>query len=90
MLRITWRTFLSILLGLVATPASAADEHARHPVLGTVHFPVTCTAEAQQTFDEAMKLQHSFWYQAAHDAFSDVLRSDPECVMAYWGIAMTC
>jgi tetratricopeptide (TPR) repeat protein len=89
MLRITWRTFLSILLGLVATPASAADEHARHPVLGTVHFPVTCTAEAQQTFDEAMKLQHSFWYQAAHDAFSDVLRSDPECVMAYWGIAMT-
>jgi hypothetical protein len=36
-----------------------------------------------------MKLQHSFWYQAAHDAFSEVLQRDPECVMAYWGIAMT-
>ncbi|HEX6112740.1 MAG TPA: hypothetical protein VFZ10_10550, partial [Geminicoccaceae bacterium] len=58
-------------------------------VLGTVHFPVSCTPEAQQAFDEAMKLQHSFWYQAAHDAFSDVLQRDPECAMAYWGIAMT-
>jgi tetratricopeptide (TPR) repeat protein len=89
MLRITWRISLSILLGLIATPASAADEHAGHPVLGTVHFPVTCTPEAQHTFDEAMKLQHSFWYKAAHDAFSDVLQRDPECAMAYWGIAMT-
>ena len=85
MLPIPWRIFLPILLGFVTAPASAADEHAGHPVLGTVHFPVTCTPEAQQAFDEAMKLQHSFWYQAAHDAFSDVLQRDPECAMAYWG-----
>ena len=84
-----WRVFLPLLLGFAATPASAADEHAGHPVLGTVHFAVTCGPEAQQAFDEAMKLQHSFWYQAAHDGFSEVLQRDPECVMAYWGIAMT-
>jgi hypothetical protein len=89
MLRSPWRLFLPILLGFVTAPASAADEHAGHPVLGTVHFPVTCTPAAQQAFDEAMKLQHSFWYQAAHDAFSEVLRRDPACAMAYWGIAMT-
>jgi hypothetical protein len=89
MMRSPWHLFLPILLGLVTTPASAADEHAGHPVLGTVHFPVTCTPEAQQAFDQAMKLQHSFWYKAAHDAFSDVLQRDPECAMAYWGIAMT-
>jgi len=89
MIRSPWRLFLPILLGFVAAPASAADEHAGHPVLGTVHFPVTCTPEAQQAFDEAMKLQHSFWYQAAHDAFSEVLQRDPECAMAHWGIAMT-
>jgi hypothetical protein len=89
MLRISWRIVLTLLLGFVAQPASAADEHAGHPVLGTVHFPVSCTPEAQQAFDEAMKLQHSFWYKAAHETFSEVLRRDPECVMAYWGIAMT-
>jgi hypothetical protein len=89
MLPIPWRIFLPILLGFVTAPASAADEHAGHPVLGTVHFPVTCTPEAQQAFDEAMKLQHSFWHQAAHDAFSDVLKRDPECAMAYWGVAMS-
>jgi hypothetical protein len=63
-MRRSWRLFLWILLGFVAAPVSAADEHAEHAVLGTVHFPVTCTSEAQQAFDEAMKLQHSFWYQA--------------------------
>jgi hypothetical protein len=89
MIRSPWHIFLPLLLGFVTMPANAADEHAGHPVLGTVHFPVTCTPEAQQAFDEAMKLQHSFWYQAAHDAFSDVLRRDPECAMAHWGIAMT-
>jgi hypothetical protein len=89
MMRSPWHLFLPISLGLVATPAGAADEHAGHQVLGTVHFPVTCTAEAQQAFDQAMKLQHSFWYQAAHDAFSQVLQRDPGCAMAHWGIAMT-
>jgi hypothetical protein len=89
MMRSPWHLFLPILLGLVTTPASAADQHAGHPVLGTVHFPVTCTPEAQQAFDQAMKLQHSFWYKAAYDAFSDVLQRDPECAMAYWGIAMS-
>jgi hypothetical protein len=69
--------------------ASADDQHAGHPVLGAVHFPVTCTPEAQQAFDQAMKLQHSFWHQAAHDAFAGVLKRDPECVMAHWGIAMS-
>ena len=88
MIRSPWHLFLPILLGLGTTSANAADEHAGHPVLGKVHFPVTCTPEAQPAFDQAMKLQHSFWYKAAHDAFSDVLQRDPECAMAYWGIAM--
>jgi tetratricopeptide (TPR) repeat protein len=87
--RRSWLICLPLLLAPLATSASADDGHAGHPVLGEVHFPVTCTAEAQQAFDHAMKLQHSFWYQAAYEAFSEVLERDPECVMAHWGIAMT-
>jgi tetratricopeptide (TPR) repeat protein len=56
--------------------------------LGQVYFPVTCTPEAQAAFDEAMKLQHSFWYEAAGEAFRRVRARDPDCVMAYWGEAM--
>lgn len=57
--------------------------------LGQVHFPVTCTPEAQAAFNDAMKLQHSFWYQAADEAFAGVLRHDPSCAMALWGRALT-
>ncbi len=57
--------------------------------LGEVHFPVTCTPEAQAAFDGAMKLQHSFWYQAADEAYAGVLQHDPSCIMALWGRALT-
>ena len=56
--------------------------------LGDVHFPVSCTPEAQAAFDEAIKLQHSFWYQAAGEAFRRVRERDPACIMAYWGEAL--
>jgi hypothetical protein len=83
------------LLAAVPTAPILADEGHDHghaaggpEVLGKVHFAVTCAPSAQQAFDRAIALEHSFWYQAAHQAFSAVLESDPQCVMAYWGIAM--
>jgi tetratricopeptide (TPR) repeat protein len=30
---------------------------------------------------------HSFWYSAGEQAFRDVLKEDPTCSIAYWGIA---
>jgi len=30
---------------------------------------------------------HSFWYTAAEKAFRDVLKDDPQCAIATWGIA---
>jgi hypothetical protein len=82
-------TMPSIALALLLpTQAPAAEEH-QHQALGRVHFPVTCSPEAQDEFDQAMKLQHSFWYQAAGVAFKRVLERDPSCVMAYWGQALT-
>jgi hypothetical protein len=36
-----------------------------------------------------MKLQHSFWYQAADQAFRQALERDPDCAMALWGRALT-
>jgi len=57
--------------------------------LGTVHFETSCKPEAQKLFDSAMLYQHSFWYRASQQVFGDVLKADPECGIAYWGIALS-
>jgi hypothetical protein len=82
-----------IRLALAASVALAAlvpgAAQAQHRVLGTVNFPVRCSAEAQAEFNHAMLLQHSFWYQVAGEAFRQVRRMDPACTMSYWGEALT-
>src|ERR1041384_3330932 len=57
--------------------------------LGKVHFETSCKPEAQKHFDRAMLYQHSFWYRASQMAFEDTLKADPECGIAYWGIALS-
>ena len=57
--------------------------------LGKVHFETSCKPEAQKLFDKAMLYQHSFWYRASQKIFEDVLKADPECGIAYWGIALS-
>jgi hypothetical protein len=57
--------------------------------LGKVHFETSCSPEAQKLFDRAMLYQHSFWYRASQKVFEDVLKADPECGIAYWGIALS-
>ena len=57
--------------------------------LGTVHFETSCKPEAQKLFDRGMLYQHSFWYRASQKTFEDVLKADPECGIAYWGIALS-
>jgi hypothetical protein len=57
--------------------------------LGEVHFTTSCTPEAQDAFDMAVATLHSFGYRDAEQRFVDVLKLDPTCSMADWGIAMT-
>src|SRR5215213_2954729 len=76
------------LIVLLTSPAVAQHDH-HHPALGTVHFPVSCSPDAQATFNEGMKLQHSFWYKESEGKFQDVLKADPTCVMAHWGRALS-
>ena len=57
--------------------------------LGKVHFPVSCSAAAQEQFDRAVALLHSFWLDEAAKAFAAIAQADPGCAMAHWGTAMT-
>jgi len=64
-------------------PQGAPPEH-----LGEVNFPVSCSPAAQKDFNRAMALFHSFGFDPAKESFAKVLERDPECGMAYWGIAI--
>src|SRR5437016_3324322 len=57
--------------------------------LGTVHFQTSCTEAAQRRFDRGMRYQHSFWYRESKAIFEEALKADPECAIAYWGIALS-
>src|SRR5216684_6662523 len=70
----------------LAQPALGQSDSSQ---LGTVHFDTSCKPEAQKLFDRGMLYQHSFWYRASQQVFGDVLKADPECGIAYWGIALS-
>jgi hypothetical protein len=78
------------LLGFA--PSAQAQQHETHDHssgrLGRVKFPVSCAPQAQERFERAMAVLHSFWWEEAPAAFNWVLQADPKCAMAYWGLAM--
>src|SRR4030081_3053936 len=69
------------------TPALAQD--AAGTQFGTVHFATSCNEVAQRRFDRAMRYQHSFWYRESQAIFEDVLKADPQCAIALWGVALS-
>ena len=84
---------LAIMLGAGASGAWGHGENdtprgTPPEKLGKVDFPVSCNAAAQEEFNRAMALFHSFWFDPAKKSFSKVLQHDPECGMAHWGIAI--
>lgn len=55
---------------------------------GNVHLPVTTKSpEAQAFFDQGVGQLHGFWYFEAERSFRQVAALDPDCAMAYWGMA---
>ncbi len=57
--------------------------------LGSLAFPNSGTAAAQEPFHRAVLLLHSFEYEPAAAAFREAQASDPDFALAYWGEAMT-
>jgi tetratricopeptide (TPR) repeat protein len=79
----------ALIAATMTTAVSPALAQTDDKKLGTVHFETSCTPDAQKLFDRGMLYQHSFWYRASQKTFEDVLRADPGCGIAYWGIALS-
>ncbi|MBC7829961.1 MAG: tetratricopeptide repeat protein [Chitinophagaceae bacterium] len=57
--------------------------------LGTVAFESSCSEKGKKDFNLGIALLHSFEYDEAEKVFAKIIDEDPECAMAYWGVAMS-
>jgi len=70
-------------------PHGAAQDHTHGERLGAVHFATSCNPKAQQEFDRAVALLHSFQFSQAVAGFNAALSTDSSCAIAHWGIALS-
>src|SRR3989442_63157 len=86
-----------VLLAVLLCGVAFAQDHSPHnqskPAtlmsgLGDLHHPVsTSNAEAQQFFDQGLRLIYAFNHDEAARSFHRAAELDPKLAMAYWGIA---
>ena len=89
--RLVISTTLLVLIAGVSGFAQETHQH-KHELsekLGRVNFATSCSKPAQQKFNRAVALLHSFWYDEAEKGFADVAKTDPKCGMGHWGVAMS-
>src|SRR5205085_4608809 len=57
--------------------------------LGRVDFPTSCGASTRTLISRGVALLHSFGYEEARLAFNQAAQADPNCAIAWWGVART-
>jgi tetratricopeptide (TPR) repeat protein len=80
---------LALILIFLGAQSAAAAEPPGGEVLGAVSFPVSCSPAVRASFVRGVALLHDFWYQEAQRQFEQIAKTDPQCAMAHWGIAMS-
>src|SRR6478752_10116556 len=78
-----------LLASTLIAPLSQEVARAAEERLGEVSLPISCSAGAQQQFNRAVAMQHSFFFPETVKAFSAIVEQEPSCAMAYWGIAIS-
>jgi tetratricopeptide (TPR) repeat protein len=77
------------LPGLMALPGAAHAETFPGESLGPVSFSVSCAPSVRTPFNRGVALLHDFWYEEAQSQFEQIAKTDPDCAMAHWGVAMS-
>ncbi|MDR4479408.1 MAG: hypothetical protein R3B37_06615 [Nitrospira sp.] len=85
-------SLLSVGCATPTQPSDTPTSTSRTPLfdnLGTLHHPITTSSrEAQQYFDQGLRLVFAFNHEEAINSFEEAARLDPNAAMAYWGIAL--
>ncbi len=87
------RSFLVFILFCSPCLLSADEGHHHEDLteaqLGKVHFPSSCAPAMQKPVERGVALLHSFWYEEAEKEFKQIVKDDPQCAIAHWGVAMS-
>src|SRR5262245_45259812 len=79
---------------LVRAPFAQAHENdhgagaPRDAELGAVSFQTSCQPQVAADMNRGVALIHSFWHEESVHSFESAAAADPECAMAWWGLAM--
>ena len=88
------RSLTAVLASILFfAPFSLCQEEHHHALteeeVGSVHFSTSCRTDLASSFNRSVALLHSFQYEQAREAFTEVATRDPQCAMTQWGIAMS-
>src|SRR6266853_1007634 len=87
---LTLATGVAISVSAEPAKTNPASSPKLLPGLGEVHHPVsTKNHEAQQFFDQGLKLVFGFNHDEARRSFQRAAALDPKLAMAQWGVALT-
>ncbi|MFW5947153.1 MAG: hypothetical protein ACOCUW_01565 [Gemmatimonadota bacterium] len=78
---------LGACVGESVEDTGSAQESASE--LGTVEFPTSCSADVQPELERGLALLHHMMYEQARDVFEAAARTEEDCAMAHWGLAMS-
>jgi len=77
---------------LPAMPVTAQPQQHQHSETGSfgrVSFPISCSPQAQERFNRAVAMLHSFHFPATGQEFAAITQAEPDCAMAWWGVAVS-
>src|SRR3954451_22578815 len=77
-----------ILLAGITAALSCSAFGQQDEKLGKLSFPTSCDPKVQAEFERGVAMLHSYWFLYARRTFESVLQQDPNCAMAYWGVAL--
>ena len=81
---------VSVLLFVPLTLCQKEHHHAlSEEEVGSVHFSTSCKPDLADSLSRAVALLHSFQYEQARQAFTEIAGREPQRAMAQWGIAMS-
>jgi tetratricopeptide (TPR) repeat protein len=57
--------------------------------VGHVEFQNSCSPQVKKHLNTGIAALYSFWFAESHQLFERVAKEEPDCAIAYWGLAMS-